>query len=584
MEMITLSLDLEGQHCLQIPDVIAVARPQSNTLPKVVLSDAARERIASVRAAIEKQWLHDNAESQEPIYGINTGVGALKSTFLQTKSLRDFQSLYVKSHSVGVGAYFEEEVVRAAILLRANSFAKGYSGIRLETVEKLLELLNKGIYPMIPERGSLGASGDLGPLSHLAAVLVGEPKAVVIDKEGKLHTLRELAKPEDIVPFAIGQTTYYQVKEFEVDGVRFETHRLEAKEAMGISNGTTFMLALATLMIHDAMHLMQVSDLAASLSLEAMMGEKNAFDTELNRIRNIRGQIETAQNIRLLTKHSQRMTEESREAFYYADKYYERSNNSEKPPFKKRVQDRYSLRCVPQVHGASKDAFRYVQDIVKRELNAPTDNPLIFWNEEKQEYYALSGGNFHGQPLAIPMDVLSIALAELGNIADRRIFALINKDLSYGLPSNLVGVMPDGVGMNTGMMLTQYTSAALVSENKTYCHPASVDSIPSSGNQEDHVSMGTFAARKARMVIRNVQYVLAIELLCAIQALHISDQVVPFSTYTLGERTQKVFDHLSLQFPFLREDVYMHARIEQMCSLIRAEALTPWIAELLVGN
>lgn len=566
-------ISLTGES-LTISEAVEVARHYK----KVMLSENSRQKIIEVREAIEKQWFsHDT----EKIYGFNTGVGSLKDHYLTPDKLKDFQSLYIKSHSVGVGEPFDIEIIRLAILTRANSFAKGFSGIRIVIVDKLLEMLNNNIHPFVPQRGSVGASGDLAPLAHLASVLVGEPQAKVIDKNNQLHTLESLANETET--YKIGSTEYTKVKTFAIDGYTFKTIDLAGKEAMAVTNGATFILAIGTLAVYDAEKLMKLADLSASLAMEAMMCEKDAFDDRLHQIRNLTGQITTANNVRSLIQNSQRMTEQARKAFFSTPKFYhsdKRNNGIDIADYKNRVQDRYSIRCIPQVHGASKDAFNYCKSIIERELNAATDNPMVF--KEGDKYVAKSGGNFHGQPLAIPLDTLSIALAEIANIADRRIFALINSDLSYNLPSDLSGVDKNGLGMNTGLMIAQYTTAAIVSENKTLSHPASVDSVPTSGNQEDHVSMGTFGARKCRTVLKNTQYVVAIEILCALQAIHLSNKVVDLGQYQLSDKTQEVFTNLGKKFPIFTEDIYLHDQIEKVFELIKNGAFDDYLIELSV--
>jgi histidine ammonia-lyase len=552
-------ISLTGES-LTINEAVEVARHYK----KVMLAENSRQKIVEVREAIENQWFNQDTEK---IYGFNTGVGSLKDHYLSPDKLKDFQSLYIKSHSVGVGEPFEIEVVRTAILTRVNSFAKGFSGIRILIVDKLLEMLNNNIHPFVPQRGSVGASGDLAPLAHLASVLVGEPQAKVIDKNNQVHTLESLAVQTE--NYKIGTTEYTKVRAFTIDSYTFETIDLAGKEAMAVTNGATFILSVGVLSVYDAENLLKLADLSASLSLEAMMCEKDAFDDRLHQIRNLQGQITTADNIRKLVQGSQRMSEDARKAFFKTPKFYhsdKKNSGIDFADYKNRVQDRYSIRCIPQVHGASKDAFNYCKNIIERELNAATDNPMVF--KEGDKYVAKSGGNFHGQPLAIPLDTLSIALAELANIADRRIFALINSELSYNLPSDLSGVDKNGLGMNTGLMIAQYTTAALVSENKILSHPASVDSVPTSGNQEDHVSMGTFGARKCKSVLKNTQYVIAIEMLCAIQALHLSSKVVGIEKFGLGKVTSNIFAKLANEFPIFAEDIYLQEQIEKMFNLI----------------
>lgn len=548
----TLSLD---GHSLARPDVVRIARGPLGASARVTMAEPAAARVREVRRYVEERWLSSGAPSR-PVYGFNTGVGVLKNREVRKDDLSEFQRRYIRSHCVGVGAPFPPDEVRAAILVRANSLASGHSGVRLEMIEALLELLNRGLTPVVPEIGSLGASGDLAPLSHVGAVLTGEPEAQVWSGEG-------------IVPVAA------------LPKKSFSPFALEAKEAMALTNGTSFMLGVLALAVSDAEHLLRQSDVCAAMSVEAMLGEMDAFDARLQSVRGHRGQERVAANLRTLLAGGERIDETLREEFRRrrlerrlereaaslrdagidAAKLLEHRLRAEHSP---RVQDAYSLRCVPQVHGASREAVHHVAGIVDRELNAVTDNPLLF--AEGDELRALSGGNFHGQPLALAADYLCLALAELGSISERRIFRLLDEELSYGLPQTLTGGEP---GINTGLMLLQYTAAALVSENKTYCHPASVDSIPSSGDQEDHVSMGLWACRKARIVAENVRRILALELLCSAQGLDLQSNL-------LGrERSRGIgveAGHRAVRAAGIapvRDDRYLGTEIERALELLR---------------
>jgi histidine ammonia-lyase len=356
----------------------------------------------------------------------------------------------------------DEESVRAIVLLRANALAKGFSGIRPQVVELLVSLLNQGVHPCIPEQGSVGASGDLAPLAHLALVLVGEGKAEV---DGAILAGAQALSAKGLQPVT-----------------------LIAKEGLALTNGTQVMAAIGTLVVLEAERLAKVADILGAMSLEAQLGSRKAFSELIHKTRPHPGQLASAANLRKLLAESTLM-----------------ESHANCPM----VQDAYSLRCMPQVHGASRQAFVHARQVLEIEINSATDNPLVF------EDCVLSGGNFHGQPLALVMDYVAIALAELGNISERRTERLVNPALSNGLPTFLTR----RGGLNSGFMVAQYTAAALVSENKSLAHPASVDSIPTSANQEDHVSMGTIAARKARMIMKNLRNVLAIELLCACQGL-----------------------------------------------------------------
>ncbi|MDR3602968.1 MAG: histidine ammonia-lyase [Desulfosporosinus sp.] len=449
-EQIRVILDGET---LSLEQVVAVARYGA----KVELDSTAKEKVLRSRDYVD-QLIEDN----QLVYGITTGFGMFSDVVISKEDSRKLQRNLIMSHSTGVGEPLAPEIVRVILLLRANALAKGFSGIRLATLETLIEVLNAGIVPVVPEKGSLGASGDLAPLAHMVLVLLGEGEAFY---KGSRMSGREALAQAEIVPVV-----------------------LEGKEGLALINGTQVMTAIAALAVWDAEILWKSANITAALSFEALEGILDAFDAKIHAVRPHNGQIEVAKQIRLLTAGSTFVASERRP----------------------RVQDAYSLRCIAQVHGPSGDAIAYAKKAVEIEMNSATDNPLIF-PEEKQVF---SGGNFHGQPIALAMDFLGIAVAELANIAERRVERLVNPYLS-GLPAFLT---PDG-GLNSGFMIVQYSAASLVSENKILAHPASVDSIPSSANQEDHVSMGTIAARKARNIIENTAHVLAMELLAACQAV-----------------------------------------------------------------
>src|SRR4051795_7381862 len=426
----------------------------------VALADSARERMAAARELVE-QAAHGR---KEHTYGINTGFGRFVSRSIPEELAEELQLRLLRSHACGVGEPYPPEVVRAAMLLRANALAKGFSGARIETVELLIECLNRGVLPRVPSRGSVGASGDLAPLAHLALPLVGEGQAVV---NGELVDGRE----------ALGR-------------VGLEPVRLLAKEGLSLINGTQFMAAQLALALVRALRLARTADCACALSLEALQGSRTSFLPQVHALRPLRGQGASARNVLRLLEGSAIM-----ESHRWCDK----------------VQDAYSLRCAPQVHGASRDLLDYVDYTVSTELNAATDNPLVLVEDEM----LVSAGNFHGQPLAFALDALAMAVSELANISERRVERLVNPNLSDGLPAFLTS---DG-GLNSGFMIPQYVAASLVSENKSLCHPASVDSIPTSAGQEDHVSMGNASGLKAWQVIANSERALAIELLAAAQAV-----------------------------------------------------------------
>lgn len=423
----------------------------------VSLSQKARENIAKSRKRVEAILAQG-----EVVYGITTGFGNFKEIFIPVGERHQLQRNLLLSHAAGVGDPFNSQVVRAMLLLRANALAKGYSGVRLAVVEGLLDLLNTHVHPVVPQQGSVGASGDLAPLAHLALVLIGEGEAEV---NGQILTGKGALKTAGLQPIT-----------------------LEAKEGLALVNGTQAMAALGCLMVLEAERLCRLADIIGAMSLEALLGSVKAFAEEFQLVRPHPGQIASAANLRTLLAESELIES-------HADCGM--------------VQDAYSLRCMPQVHGATRQAVSHIRQVLEIEINAATDNPLIF------EDGVLSGGNFHGQPLAIAFDYLAAAASELANISERRTERLLNPALSNGLPAFLT---EDG-GLNSGLMVAQYTAAALVSENKAFAHPASVDSIPTSANQEDHVSMGTISARKAGLILQNVRRVLAIELICAAQGL-----------------------------------------------------------------
>ena len=477
-----LMISLDG-NSLTIDAVVGVARHYE----KVELSEAGRRQVARSRAIVEKLL-----ESEQPVYGISTGFGDLSNIWIPPAEREKLQRNLILSHAAGVGECLSEDVVRAAILMRANSLAKGYSGIRPATLEMLISLLNHGVYPAVPSKGSVGASGDLSPLSHIALVLMGEGKAFV---DGKVVSGREALQAAGLQPIALG-----------------------GKEGLALINGTQIMTAVGALVWYDAANLMKAADIAAAMSLEALRGTRAAFDERISRMRPHPGQLATCGNVLRLTAESKIM-----ESHTHCDK----------------VQDAYSLRCVPQVHGASKDALQRTLETLNIEMNSATDNPLIL--PETGE--VISGGNFHGQPVALVMDHMKIAIAEIGSIAERRVNRMLDAHLS-DLPPFLTAYP----GVDSGLMITQYTAAALVSENKVLAHPACVDSIPTSANQEDHVSMGTIAARQAREILENVRYVVAIEMLVAAQGLDFLRPLLP------GIGVQAAYQAIRQEIPHLDED------------------------------
>jgi histidine ammonia-lyase len=448
------TLLLDG-NSLTVDDVRRLSVPGM----KIGLSPSAKKRMRASRALVE-EWV----ERGDTIYGVTTGFGELATVRIGRDNLEQLQLNLIRSHSAGAGEPLTLNVVRAMIVLRLNAVAKGFSGIRVETAEFLAKLYNKGIIPVIPSRGSVGSSGDLAPLSHLVLGMIGEGNVVF---GGRVMQAARAMKLAGLKPV-----------------------RLTAKEGLALVNGTQMMAAIGCIAAAAATDLCKVADITGAMTTEALKGSDTAFDDRIHALRPHPGQRASAANLRKLMTGS-----EIRESHRYGDA---------------RVQDAYSIRCMPQVHGATRDAVRYALDVLTVEINSATDNPLIFPDDVAH----LEGGNFHGQPVAFALDFLAIGLAELANISERRIERLVNGNLS-----NLPKFLTENGGLNSGMMIAQYTAASLVSENKVLAHPASVDSIPTSANQEDHNSMGSIAAHKLLMVLKNVRTVLGIELMVAAQGL-----------------------------------------------------------------
>jgi histidine ammonia-lyase len=482
---------------------------------KAEIADVAKDRMRAARELVE-------SVSDENTYGVNTGFGRFVTARIPEELADELQLRLLRSHACGVGEPYPDDVVRAALLLRANAIAKGYSGARVETVALLVECLNRGVLPVVPARGSVGASGDLAPLAHLALPLVGEGQAVV---EG------------DVLDGAAA-----------LRRVGLEPIRLVSKEGLSLVNGTQFMAAMAALGVERARRLAATADLACALSLEALRGSRSSFAPAVHRSRPLKGQLDAAANIWRLLEGSAII-----ESHRWCDK----------------VQDAYALRCAPQVHGACRDLLDYVEATVTVELNAATDNPLVLVGEGE----IVSAGNFHGQPLAFALDVLAMAAAELASISERRTERMVNPSLSDGLPPFLV----EEGGLNSGFMIPQYVAAALVSENKVFAHPASVDSIPTSAGQEDHVSMGNAAGLKALRVLDNAERTLAIELLAGTQAIEFLAPLRP------GAGVRAVHDFVRSFSPRLTEDRSLTADIEQTATAIRSRAVVA-AAEQEIGQ
>lgn len=500
---------LDGEH-LTIEQVIAVAYGKPNQ-PEVILSTEAQAKVQRAADAVQ-QLLREGHIA----YGITTGFGAFKDRVIPPEQVEQLQYNILVSHAVGVGPEFDIPTVRAIMLIRANTLARGHSGIRLETINLLLAMLNRGVHPVIPEKGSLGASGDLAPLAHMSLPLIGEGEA------------------------------YYQSE--KLDGAEAMRRaglapiKLAAKEGLALTNGTTIMCALGVLETYRAENIYSVADIAGCLSMEALNGTPLAFDARIHSLRPFPRQIDCAAHLRELIAGSE------------FTRGYDPKN----------IQDAYTLRCIPQVHGAVRDAILYCRWAFDIELNAVTDNPLIFIDETTGEIEVLSGGNFHGEPLAIAMDYLGLAMSELGNISERRIMRLIDEaSNTWTLPAFLT---KDG-GLNSGFMIMQYTAAALATESKVLSHPASVDSIPTSANVEDHVSMGATAAIKARRINTNVERIIAIELMAAAQGIDFRREIVGNGA-KLGRGTQPVYDLIRQHVPFIERDTVLYKYMAKVHELL----------------
>ena len=481
---------------------ISQVEPVIRERVKVGLDKNVKERINSTQKTIKKA-----IDNKKVIYGVTTGFGALSGAFISKGERKQLQRNIILSHSAGVGNRFDEEIVRAIMLLRINGLAKGNSAVRFGTLKTLIEMLNKNVHPVIPEKGSVGASGDLAPLAHLTLVLIGEGKAVF---KGKLLSGKKAMK-----------------------GAGIGLCELEEGEGLALINGTQVMTGIGALVVSDAIRLLKTAQIAAGMSLEVLLGSNIELNEKIHKVRPHNGQRISADNLRRITENSEIISSHKDCS---------------------RVQDAYSIRCCPQVHGASIDALNYVKAVIETEMNSSTDNPLFI--PETGEIFN-NGGNFHGQPVALAMDFLAIALSEIANISERRIERLVNPLLS-GLPAFLT----NNPGLNSGLMIAQYTAASLVSENKTLSHPASVDSIPTSANKEDHVSMGTISARKCKQVLYNTENVIAIELLCAAQALDL------FTNLKAGAGSKVAYGLIRQHIPHLEADRIISNDIEIMYNLI----------------
>jgi histidine ammonia-lyase len=504
---------LLGEKALSIEDVVKVARVNE----KVELGKPAIKRIENSHKLLEKI-----VNAGEPVYGINTGFGIFADRRIKTEESSTLSRNLILSHAVGTGEPLPAEVVRAAILIRANTLAKGFSGVRIVIIQTLIDMLNKQVTPVIPSQGSLGSSGDLCQLSHLALVLTTDNKNLADESgqavfSGKQMTGKDAMKAAGIERIVLGP-----------------------KEGLAINNGATFSAALAALSVWEAEYLLELADRSASLSLEALVGCSSALDDRLHKARGQAGQIASAANIRKMISGSSLVDST------------------------KRVQDAYSLRCAPQVHGSSRDTIAHTKKIIEIEINAATDNPLIF-----DPGVAISGGNFHGEPVGMVMDFAGIAIAEIGGISERRTFRLTDDKLNNGLPPMLVD-SKEAAGLNSGVMMPQYTAASLVLENQTLATPDSVHSLPTSAEQEDHNANAMTAARHCFQIVRNVKHILAVELFTASRALDLRMRI---SDGKPGKGTKELHTKIRKAVPYIAEDCLWGVQIENVKKLVDDHSL-----------
>jgi len=504
-------ITLDGSH-LTIEDVVSVARKRESAN----LSEEAK-----IKMKESEQTIMDLLHSHKTIYGVNTGFGSLSTDRINEDDVESLQINLLRSHSCGVGDTLPIDIVRAMMVLRANSLAKGYSGIRPCVVQLLVDMLNNHIHPIVPSKGSLGASGDLVPLAHIGLCLIGE-----------------------------GNVEFHGEKISSIDAFQrtgLQSVSLQAKEGLALINGTQLMSALGCLFVSDAENLLKHAQIAGVMSLEALRGTNQAFRKEIHHLRPHHGQVLCAENLWNLTQNSS---------------IHESHKDCEK------VQDPYSLRCMPQVFGASKDVFTFVKKVFETEINSVTDNPIVISDHSE----SISGGNFHGQPLAFALDFLAISLAELGDFSERRIARLVDHNLS-----DLPPFLTKYPGLHSGLMLPQYVAASLVNENKTLCHPNSVDSISSSANKEDHVSMGANSGLKLIQIIENVRTILAIEFITSAQALEFLTPLAP------SKAIQSVVEIIWKNIPKLDKDRPLHSDIKNISDIIKNKYLL-YSVESFIGQ
>lgn len=501
-----------GDRRLTLEDLINVTRKGY----KVEISEGAYKKVAEARELVDRY-----VKEKKVSYGITTGFGKFSDTVISEEQTGLLQKNLIMSHSCGVGNPISVDMAKGIMLLRIVNLSKGHSGVRKIVLDTLVDMLNKDVTPFIPEKGSLGASGDLAPLSHMVLVMLGMGKAYV---NGELLDGAEAMKKAGVP--VLGE--------------------LSSKEGLALINGTQVMTSIGAHVTYDAINLMKHLDIAGALTMEALNGITCAFDHRVHEVRGHQGQIRTAENFRNILKESKCTTKQG----------------------EMRTQDPYTLRCIPQIHGASKDALEFVREKVEIEMDAVTDNPIIFCDTDD----VISGGNFHGQPMALPFDFLGIAVSEMANVSERRIERLVNPHLNCGLPAFLV----ENGGVNSGFMIVQYSAASLVSENKVLAHPASVDSIPSSANQEDHVSMGTIAARKAGEILKNARKVIAMEILSACQGIDLKKV-----NKDLGLGTEKAYTAVRETVSYYDKDRVMNLDINAVEELIERNKIVENVEKVI---
>lgn len=501
-----------GDRRLTLEDLINVTRKGY----KVEISEGAYKKVAEARELVDRY-----VKEKKVSYGITTGFGKFSDTVISEEQTGLLQKNLIMSHSCGVGNPIPVDMAKGIMLLRIVNLSKGHSGVRKIVLDTLVDMLNKDVTPFIPEKGSLGASGDLAPLSHMVLVMLGMGKAYV---NGELLDGAEAMKKAGVPVL----------------------EELSSKEGLALINGTQVMTSIGAHVTYDAINLMKHLDIAGALTMEALNGITCAFDHRVHEVRGNQGQIRTAENFRNILKESKCTTKQG----------------------EMRTQDPYTLRCIPQIHGASKDALEFVREKVEIEMDAVTDNPIIFCDTDD----VISGGNFHGQPMALPFDFLGIAVSEMANVSERRIERLVNPHLNCGLPAFLV----ENGGVNSGFMIVQYSAASLVSENKVLAHPASVDSIPSSANQEDHVSMGTIAARKAGEILKNARKVIAMEILSACQGIDLKKV-----NKDLGLGTEKAYTAVRETVSYYDKDRVMNLDINAVEELIERNKIVENVEKVI---